>query len=164
MTNLQTLIIVLAIVAAVAVITGILVPFLRKRGVDLDKVLTQTQNAINTASTAFALVKPFIDDKQSVDVVDKVFAAANTGVGNAEQLCKLSKIDKEERHAAAVAYVHDTLKLTGIEITPEIEALTEGAIQASVNALGHKVKTVPLEIDGTTLGRTVIESVPPSYY
>ena len=138
MTNLQTLIIVLGIIATALLALAFVVPILKKRGVDLDKVLTQTQNAINTASTAFALVKPFIDDKNSVDIADKIFAAANTGVGNAEQLYKLSKIDKEERHAAAVAYVQDTLKLTGIEITPDVEALTEGAIQASVNALGYK--------------------------
>ena len=82
MTNLQTLSIILGIIAAALIVLIVVVPVLKKRGVDLDKVLSQTQNAINTASNAFALVKPFVDDKNTVDVGDKILTAASIGVGN----------------------------------------------------------------------------------
>ena len=56
MTNLQTLLIVLGIIAAALLVLAFVVPMLKKGGIDLDKVLAQTQSAINTASTAFAII------------------------------------------------------------------------------------------------------------
>ena len=153
MTNLQTLLIVLGIIVAAMLVLAFVVPVLKKRGIDLDKVLAQTQSAINTASTAFALVKPFVDDKNTVDVGDKILTAASIGVGNAEQLLHIGKIPAERRHDEALKYVRDTLFLANVPWSNEVEALTEGAIQASVNALGHKPPTVVLEYkppDGTT--------------
>ena len=140
MTNLQTLLIVIGIIAATLLVLAVVVLVLKKRGVDLDKVLTLTQSAINTASTAFALVKPFVDDKNTVDIADKIFAAANVGVGNAEQLLHIGKIPEENRHEEAMKYVQNTLGLAGVEWTPDVEALAEGAIQACVNSLGHGAK------------------------
>jgi len=137
MTNLQTLLIVLGIIVAAMLVLAFVVPVLKKRGIDLDKVLAQTQSAINTASTAFALVKPFVDDKNTVDIGDKILTAASIGVGNAEQLLHIGKIPADKRHSEAMKYVQNTLGLAGVEWTPDVEALAEGAIQASVNALGH---------------------------
>ena len=142
MTNLQTLFVVLGIIATAVIVLAVIVPLLKKRSVDLDKILAQTHNAIGTASSAFALVKLFLDDKNSVDIGDKILTAASIGVGNAEQLLHLEKIPADKRHEEAMKYVQNTLGLTGVEWTPDVEALAEGAIQACVNSLGHKPTNV----------------------
>ena len=52
----------------------------------------------------------------------------------------LGELKPDERKDAARAFVVDALKLTKTEITPEIERLIDGAIEAEVLTLGHAVK------------------------
>ncbi|MDR0905740.1 MAG: hypothetical protein LBN00_06160 [Oscillospiraceae bacterium] len=137
MSNGQILFLILGIIAVVIIALAVVLPELKKRGVNLDAILTQTQKAVETATTAMTLIKPFVADVKGVDVVDKILTTAAAGVGNAEQLYKIGELKGDERNKAAKQYVYDSLKLTGVEVTSDIERLVTGAVEASVNALGH---------------------------
>jgi hypothetical protein len=110
---------------------------LRKKGVDIEAVMRHAAETLETAGNALALIKPFVETSGGYDTVDRIFSAATKAVDRAEQLAKIEQIPKEGRKAAAVAYVNDTLKLAGVEVTPEVAALVDGAVEASVGALGH---------------------------
>ena len=55
---------------------------------------------------------------------------------------KLDKLPADEREAAARKYIAETAQVFGVEMTPEVEKLVDGALQASVNAMGHSANTV----------------------
>jgi hypothetical protein len=137
MTNAQLLVLILILIAAVLLFCFAILPFLQKKGFNLDKAIAQTQKALDTTTATFALLKPFLEQTQGVDAVDKILASAKVGVGNAEQLYKVGKLTGDERNKAAKDYVYDTLKLSGVAITPDIVRLVDGAVEAGVNTLGH---------------------------
>jgi hypothetical protein len=141
MSSTQTLILILALLVVVVVFTFAVLPFLRRRGIKLDAVILQAQRAVDTATSAMTLVKPFVGGVKGADVFDKILTAARTGVGNAEQLYKVGILTGNERNAAAKQYVYDSLKLAGVDITPDIVNLVSGAVEASVDARGHKQET-----------------------
>ena len=72
-----------------------------------------------------------------VIVVDKVIDYAEIGVAEAEQLYRVNDITKDERKQAAIEFVYQSLRLAGYELTPELEKITAGAIEAAVLGLGH---------------------------
>jgi len=135
-----TAIIILAILAGVALVVNVALPALRRKGVDVDGIVAQAKQTLQTANNALETLRPFIADKPGVDVFDTIYTAANIGVGNAEQLAHLGKLAPEERKEAAKQYVLDAIKLMGIEKTPDIDRLIDGAIEAGVLELGHEPK------------------------
>jgi len=152
MTNTQTLIIVLAIVVGFGVITAIVLPFLKKKGIDTGKYLDKANDALSTMNSTLAILRPFIAQGDNMAAVDKLLSHVDKAVGNAEQLYKLDKLPAEEREAAARKYIADTAQVFGVEMTPEVNALIDGAIQASVNALGHEPKYIDTYISGVVNG------------
>ena len=140
MNTIQTLLIVLAILVCVVLILAFLLPFLKRKGVNMQKIFDQANNALAVASNTFETLRPFLADLPGVSVFDDVMAAAHVGVGNAEQLYHIGELDPAKRKEAARQYVIDVAKLTGIEITPEVERLIDGAIEAEVLELGHRLE------------------------
>ena len=138
--NLQTLFIVLAAVAVVALVTAIL-SYLKRKGVDVyvDDMLSSTRHALITANTAMETFRPFLPEGKGVDTFDKIMAAAHIGVANAEQLTHIGQLDPAQRKEAARLYIHDAVKLMGVEVTPEVEKLIDGAIEAEVLEIGHVI-------------------------
>jgi len=149
MTNLQTLFIVLGVIAAAAVVLAFALPFLKRRGVDMGRLIDQTKNALGTVDKTVGLLRPFLSEIKSVGIFDTILDAARVGVENAEQLYKTHKLTGDERKAAARQYILDTMKLTGIAITPEVMRIIDGAIEAEVFELGF-AKTSDLLIPATT--------------
>ena len=70
--------------------------------------------------------------------MDKVLTAANVGVGQAEQLYNIGQLEPGERKDAARQYVTQAVALMGVEVTPEVTKLIDGAIEAEVLNLRHK--------------------------
>ena len=140
MNDIQTLLIVLAILVGVGVILAFVLPYLKRRGVDMQKIIDQANNALAVANNTFETIRPFLQDAPGVGVFDDIMAAARVGVGNAEQLYHIGQLEPAQRKDAARQYVLQVAKLTGIEVTPEVEKLIDGAIEAEVLELGHLKK------------------------
>ena len=135
MTDFQILMFVIAIALFVIAALLAILPTLRRKGVDVEGIIAEAKNVTATASNIVERVTPFIDNAKVNDVTEKVIYYAHIGTGMAEQLYKAGKLDKDERNKAATDFIYDTLTLAGVERTPEIERLTEGAIEACVYAL-----------------------------
>ena len=143
MTNLQALFIVIAIIiGTVAIITAVL-PFLKRQGVDVGAILDRTKDALVTVNKTLDTVRPFIAESVDVNAFDKILEAARVGVGNAEQLYNIGQLDPSQRKAAAREYIVGAVNLAGVKVTPEVEKLIDGAIEAEV--LDLKQFAVPLQ-------------------
>jgi len=137
MNGIETLLIVLAVLAFLSIIVGIVIPLLKRKGVDVDGILGQTKQALSILTEVMNTLRPFLTGVKGVDIVDKIIEASKIGVGNAEQLWHIGKLEAGERNAAAKDYVYEALKFIGVERTPEIELLVDGAIEQCVLELGH---------------------------
>ena len=60
----------------------------------------------------------------------------------AEQLYKIHQIQKDARKEEATRFVYEALELAGVEITPAIQKIVDGSIEAAVNAMGSDYITV----------------------
>lgn len=135
MTNTQILFIVLAVAASIATF-GAVTAWLSRRDTDVNKILETAQSAIAYSDKIVAAIQPFISSDKAA-VVDRIVSAADIAVGAAEQLYDTSQLSKDERKPAAMQYVRDTLALAGVEWTDDVARLADGAIEASVWALGR---------------------------
>jgi hypothetical protein len=138
MNTWQTLLIVLGVIAMVFVVGRYVLPFLKKQGVDVVSLLDQTKDAIAVVDKTLDTLRPFLPSSPGLTTFDWILAAAKVGVGNAEQLYKVGKIEGDSRNAEARQYIMDTLQLLGIEVTPEMLKVIDGAIENQVLMLGHK--------------------------
>ena len=134
------LIAVIVIVVGVVAIVSLFLPYLKKRGIDMDKLIGQTRQAINASSQAVEILKPFIADLPGASNVGDIFKIVDIAVGDAEHLLHIGKLPKDERETEARKYISRALSYAKIEETPEVKTLVDGALRASVEALGHKEK------------------------
>jgi len=137
MSNVWILILVLAVVVCTAAIVSVIVPYLKRRGVDMKAILDKTKEAIITVNNTLEMIRPFLKESNGVDVFDKIITAASTGVGQAEQLYLMGELEPRQRKEAAREYILDACRLMGIEVTPDVLKLIDGAIEAEVLWLGH---------------------------
>lgn len=138
MNNLQTLIIVIALLVFVGVILGIVLPLLKRKNVDVDGIIKTAQNTLATVNTTMDTLRPFLTEVKGVDTFDKVVSAAGVAVEQAEQLSMIGKLEADKRKVAARQYAVDALNLMKGDVTPEGDRLIDGAIEAKVLALGRK--------------------------
>ena len=139
MNNLQTLIITIGAVVIVGLVIGILLPYLKRRGVNVQKLLDQTKEVVAAANSAYDKAKPFLVDSVDANKFEQIMDIAFVGVNNVQQLYDSGQMtDPDERKAAARQYIIDSLPLIGIEITKEVERVIDGAIECEVYALKHR--------------------------
>ena len=148
MNDLFTLVIVLAVIAAVGIVLAFVLPFLKRRGVDVAVVLDRAKDALSIVNKTLDTVRPFLPESVGLGTFDKILGAAHVGVGQAEQLYNIGQLKPEDRKAAAREYIIDTLNLMNVEVTPEVERVIDGAIEAEV--LGLK-QFAPVIIEHGTL-------------
>ena len=128
------------IVAAVAILfpaCAVFIPYLKKRGVNVPATLESVSIGLDSADKIADMLKTIFPANPVVNVVDKVIDYAEIGVAEAEQLYRVNDITKDERKQAAIEFVYQSLRLAGYELTPELEKITAGAIEAAVLGLGH---------------------------
>ena len=126
--------IILVIIALIAI------PALRKRGIDPDVILQRIADTSESLKATVAIVQPFLPENVALTKLDAVFELVEKGVWSAEQLCYIEKLPPEERKEYAYKYVTESLNMLDIPVTPEMEAVINGAIEAEVLSLGHKSK------------------------
>ncbi|MDL2288769.1 hypothetical protein LJC32_05265 [Oscillospiraceae bacterium OttesenSCG-928-F05] len=131
------LLIVLAVIAAVFLALKVLLPYLKNKGVDVSGILDQTQQAFGAINSTLDTLKPFLPNTPGLAAFEKILAAAEVGVGKAEQLYYVGELEGGQRKEAAEQYILDALQLIGVEVTPEVQNLIDGAIEHQVLSLGH---------------------------
>lgn len=91
-------------------------------------------------------------DKKELKVVNIIMNAAIDGAEIAEKAWKMGNLDKDERNAYAKKLVEETLAKAGIEVTPQIEIIVSGIIEAVCIVLPHEKKE-DQEVSATPLIR-----------
>ena len=135
MTDTQILIMALTIGFSSVIIICLLLPYLQRKGVHVDAIIAEAKAVTAKISGMAEIITPFIAQGEVADISAKIISYATVGTNMAEQLYKIGELPKDERNEAAINYVTDDLQIAGVEITPEVERLTEGAIEAAVHTM-----------------------------
>ena len=132
--------IVAVAVIALGIVFVLILPKLERGGVDVGASIATAREALSTLNATIEVVKPLLPDNGASAILDTITKVAGTAVGQAEQLYHIEKLDGEDRKDAARSYIVQALEISGVEVTPEVDVLIEGAIQSEVLKLGHKSK------------------------
>lgn len=79
--------------------------------------------------------------------------AAIEGAEIAEKAWKMGNLEKDERNAYAKKLVKETLDKAGIEITPQVELIVAGVIEAVCIVLPHEKKEAYEEVSAVPVIR-----------
>ncbi|OAA88579.1 hypothetical protein [Clostridium ljungdahlii] len=128
----------------VGVIGGIfgLTPYLKKRNINVDKVLSTTEQVLTAAEPLIKISETLPALKPAGSLIDWIEQKAKAGVKAAEQLYHsgILKTD-EDRFKAAQNTVYAALKEINVEPTMNQRKLISDFIQEAVNDLGHAIPT-----------------------
>lgn len=125
------------LILAFGAIIAILYVYKCFTGVDILKNIALLRPVINAIAAAVAAVYKVLPHKESEDIVMKVAKAAVKGAEMAEAAWKAGKLQKDERNAYAKTWIADTLFEAGIEVTDQVKAVINGAIEATCMILPH---------------------------
>lgn len=129
--------IVLLVLAAI--IAGLYV-YKRVTGKDILRGIMLSRPVIAGIGAAVEAVYKLWPDKAELKVVHTIMIAAIDATEVAEKAWKMGNLEKSERNAFAKMLVKDTLSKAGIEVTPQVEMIISGVIEAVCIVLPHENK------------------------
>ena len=138
----NTVLLVVTIAAVMVAAVALVFPALKKKGVNTGHVLKVASTGLSGADQITDVLKEIFPANGIVNIVDKIVDYAKVGVQKAEQLYKINQIDKDARKEEATRFVNEALELAGVEITPAIQKIVDGSIEAAVNAMSHDYITL----------------------
>lgn len=135
MNNTEIVIAIVALAVGIALATGVFIPLLKKKGIKTDQIIDEAQKGLKTADVVLDGIQAALPGLPGIAIVDKVVELAGKGVAAAEQLKKSNQLPADQRKTTAIQLVKDCLTAANVEITPDVEKIIDGAVEAAVFAL-----------------------------
>ncbi|MFL0251236.1 hypothetical protein ACJDT4_12440 [Clostridium neuense] len=117
-----------------------IVPYLKKKNVNLDGTIKELNDKGEIAKAVADELKPILP-KSAQAVIEIIEKWAPIAAGKAEQLYHAGDIQKDDRAQIAENVVISILKEMSITIDDNKKELIDAAIKNAVNELGHKIPT-----------------------
>ena len=102
-----------------------------------------TRPILNALGSAVEAVSGVWPNRREIKIVYNITKAAIDAAEIAEHAWKIGNLPQEDRNPFAKALVKETLGKAGIEITPQIAMIIDGAIEATCMLLPHAKKPAP---------------------
>jgi len=161
--NVTLLIAILSLVCFFGTMYGIQV--LVKQGKDPGKQLQVADAIVDTVASAHTALETFIPDPVD-NIIDTVLKITQVGVHSAQQLYNSGQLPPDLRKDQATDYAVNMIKLTGREITPELEQTIRNTAEAAVFVMKQKDQkldsVVPIKDQQLTTFQPAIEQIPQS--
>lgn len=130
--NIQTVTLLIAILALMCFFgTMYGIQALVKQGKDPGKQLQVADAVVDTATTVHTALESFIPDPID-NIIDTVLKVTQAGVHSAQQLYNSGQLPPDLRKDQATEYALNMIKLTGREVTPELEQTIRNTAEAAV--------------------------------
>ena len=127
--TITLLIAILSLVCFFGTMYGIQV--LIKQGKDPGKQLQVADAIVDTVSSAHTALETFIPDPID-NIIDTILKVTQAGVHSAQQLYNSGQLPPDLRKDQATDYAVNMIKLTGREVTPELEQTIRNTAEAAV--------------------------------
>ncbi len=135
MNQVEIVCIIVASVGAVFGVCGFVFPLLSKKGVNTEQILSKVDSGLEIAGKAVDTIKSIAPGIPYISTADTIIKCADVGAKKAEQLYNANKISADARKTEAVKLTKDLLTAAKVEITPEIDTIIDGCVEAAVFAL-----------------------------
>lgn len=126
------------VLLVVSAIVAILYFIQRLTGVNYIQIIVQWK-PVQAAITALVKAVENILPSPYFKTVVTVLEAAGKGAETAEELWKLGELSKDERNRFAKELAADVLSNAGIDVTPQIQMIIDGAIEIVCMLMPHGV-------------------------
>jgi hypothetical protein len=127
------------LLALAAIVAGLYI-YKRITGKDILRGIMLSRPVVAALGAAVEAVCNIWPDKKILKTIHTVMKAAIEGAEIAEKAWKMGNLEKDERNAYAKKLVKETLAKAGIEVTPQIELIISGVIEAVCILLPHGQK------------------------
>ncbi|MEY8001442.1 bZIP transcription factor [Clostridium sp. Mt-5] len=132
MTNLNVLFIILGLAVGVGATVLILLPFLKKKGVNTADVLQKVDNGLQEVKKYTDAAKALVPGNKFLNILSVIEKYAEIGVGQAAQLNVSSQLPADQRKKSAENYVYSVLNKLGINVDENIKTIVSGVIENKV--------------------------------
>ncbi|MEY8001776.1 bZIP transcription factor [Clostridium sp. Mt-5] len=132
MTNLNILFIILGLTVGVGATVLILLPFLKKKGVNTADVLQKVDTGLQEVKKYTDAAKALVPGNKFLNILSVIEKYAEIGVGQAAQLNVSSQLPADQRKKSAEDYVYNVLNKLGIEVDDNIKTIVSGVIENKV--------------------------------
>lgn len=135
MNTMQIALVIIGLCVAAIIGAGYGIHYATKKGVNIGAGISTADALTDAISSAFNTLKPLLPASPAISIIEGIIDLADVGVNAAEKLYKTATIEKDQRKSEAKEFVYNSLKAAGVEITPEIEEVIDGAITGAVAVL-----------------------------
>ena len=125
------------VLLALAVIVAGLYIYKRITGKDILRGILISRPVVKAQGATVEAVYKIWPEKKELQTVYTVMTAAIDATEVAEKAWQMGNLERDERNAFAKSLVKDTLTKAGITITPQIEMIIAGVIEAVCIVLPH---------------------------
>lgn len=142
---------VLTLVITSGVVGGILgamlkgIPFLNKKGVNVEEVAEDVEKLVNASSAVINMADTIAPNNAVISVLKTIETWGAIGAGYAQQLCYAGDINKEDRAKLAENVVYEVLKELKVDIDDNKKLFIDAAIKNTVNSFGHSTPDTQLQ-------------------
>ena len=135
MNQVEIICLIVASAGAVFGVCGFVFPLLAKKGVNTEQVLDKVDSGLEIAGKAVDTIKSIAPGIPYISTADTIIKCADKGTKKAEQLYQSNQISADARKTEAVKLTKDLLTAAKVDITPEIDTIIDGCVEAAVFAL-----------------------------
>ncbi|MEY7999422.1 hypothetical protein AB8U03_04280 [Clostridium sp. Mt-5] len=132
MTNLNVLFIVLGLAVGVGATVLVLLPFLKKKGVNTADVLQKVDTGLQEVKKYTDAAKALVPGSKFLNILSIIEHYAEIGVGQAAQLNVSSQLPADQRKKSAEDYVYNVLNKLGIGVDDNVKTIVSGVIENKV--------------------------------
>lgn len=130
--NTQTITVLIGILSLICFFgTMFGIQVLVKQGKDPGKEIQVADAVVDTAEKANTVLKTFIPTPIE-NIIDMVLKVTQAGVHSAQQLYNSGQLPPDLRKEQATQYALNMIKLSGRELTPELEQSIQDTAEAAV--------------------------------
>ena len=112
--------------------------------VPVQEVINVASAGVKGADEVVEALQVIYPQSSALELADKVIGYAEIAVKRAEQLLHINLITPSDRKGEAIQYVKEILMANQVQITPQIERIIDGAIEAAVLGMGHHQNAIAL--------------------
>lgn len=135
--NIDTILEILMTIGCLMSFAGFIIPFLEKKGVNVEKVIDTAEEVENVTDEGINIAKSIFPNNPVVNAMDLVEKVAVKYTKNAEQLYQANRLDKDARNEVVKQQVSNILKDLGIEQTDAVKEFIDATINEVCFMLPH---------------------------
>jgi len=127
-----TILLIIVVVAMVLVTIIVVIPKQIQKGTNVAGTLVIAQNALDKSNAVIQVLDKIVPNNTAINILKTIETYAQKGVSGAEQLYKSSQLSADARLSTANATVVAALNVLNVPVSPELQKVIDGAIQAEV--------------------------------